>query len=187
MTIGSEQAYPDYIGRNQKAWSDRDSDYAATMRAKWASEPSWGIWDIPESQLRLLPDVTGRDVLEIGCGAAYLCAWLSQRGARVTGIDPTASQLQLATRFQREFDLHFSLVAGVGEMLPFPDEAFDVAISEYGAAIWADPYAWVPEAARVLRPGGELIIVGNSALLTLCVAEREEEGPAGNELLRPYF
>jgi hypothetical protein len=38
MTTGSEQAYPDYIGRNQKAWSDKDSDYAATMHAKWAGE-----------------------------------------------------------------------------------------------------------------------------------------------------
>ena len=50
MTTGSEQAYPD-IGRNQKAWSDRDSDYAATMHAKWAGEAAWGIWDIPEESL----------------------------------------------------------------------------------------------------------------------------------------
>ena len=186
MTSERHQDFPDYIERNQKAWSDRDSAYAATMHAKWAGEASWGIWDIPEEELRLLPDVEGRDALDIGCGAAYVCAWMSRRGARVTGIDPTASQLQLASRFQREFDLYFPLVAAGGEMLPFGDETFDLAISEYGAAIWADPYAWIPEAARVLRPGGELIVMGNSALLSLCVADSEEE-PAGRELLRPYF
>lgn len=112
---------------------------------------------------------------------------MSRRGARVIGIDPTTSQLQLAAQFQDEFGVSFPLVAGVGETLPFQDASFDVVISEYGAAIWADPYAWIPEAARVLRPGGELILLGNSVLLTLCIAEREEDDPAGNELLRPYF
>jgi hypothetical protein len=47
MTTGSEQSYPDYIGRNQKAWSDRDSDYAATTHAKWAGEAAWGqMWPL---------------------------------------------------------------------------------------------------------------------------------------------
>ena len=85
----SSDRYPDYIARNQKAWSNRDSDYAGNMRAKWASEASWGIWNVPEEELQLLPDVDGRDALDIGCGAAYVCAWLARRGARVTGIDPT--------------------------------------------------------------------------------------------------
>ena len=76
------------------------SDYAATIHAKWAGEAAWGIWDIPEEELRLLPVVEGRDALDIGCGAAYVCAWMARRGARVTGIDPTASQLQLALQAQ---------------------------------------------------------------------------------------
>jgi hypothetical protein len=43
VTTGSERDYPDYIERNQKAWSDRDADYADTMHAKWAGEAAWGI------------------------------------------------------------------------------------------------------------------------------------------------
>jgi hypothetical protein len=59
-------------------------------------------------------------------------------------------------------------------------------ISEYGAAIWADPHAWIPEASRLLRPGGELVFLGNSTLLMLCVPD-EDETPATAELRRPHF
>jgi hypothetical protein len=52
--------------------------------------------------------------------------------------------------------------------------------------LWADPYLWVPEAARVLRPGGTLIFLVNSALLTLCLPQ-EDGLPAGDRLLRPAF
>jgi SAM-dependent methyltransferase len=64
--------------------------------------------------------------------------------------------------------------------------AFDLVISEYGAAIWADPYRWIPEAARLLRPGGELIFLGNSTLLMLCAPD-DENVPATDRLLRPQF
>jgi len=59
-------------------------------------------------------------------------------------------------------------------------------MSEYGAAIWADPYRWIPEAARLLRPGGELVFLGNSTLLMLCAPE--EDGVAATALMRrPQF
>ena len=48
---------------------------------------------------------------------------------------------------------NIEFVQADAQALPFPDESFDLAISEYGASIWADPYRWIPEAARVLRPG----------------------------------
>jgi len=67
-----------------------------------------------------------------------------------------------------------------------PDAGFDLVISEYGAAIWADPYEWIPEAARLLRPGGWLIFLGNSSLLMLCVPEAAGE-PATDRLRRDYF
>ena len=71
--------------------------------------------------------------------------------------------------------------------MPLPEASFDLAISEYGAAIWADPYRWIPEAARLLRPGGELIFLGNSVLLMLTVPDLEVDGPATDRLIRPQF
>ena len=68
------------------------------------------------------------------------------------------------------------LIEANAEDVPLPDASFDLAISEYGASIWCDPYKWIPEAARLLRPGGELIFLRNS---TLCVALRARR--AGRE------
>lgn len=69
------------------------------------------------------------------------------------------------------------------EATGLPDGCFDLAISEYGASIWCDPYAWIPEAARLLRPGGLLVFLVNSPLLMLCMADLADE-PAGTELRR---
>ncbi len=70
--------------------------------------------------------------------------------------------------------------------MPYPDASFDIAISEYGASIWCDPYAWIPEAARLLRPGGELVFLFNSIFTILCGPD-DETIPAGDRLLRPLF
>ena len=102
------------------------------------------------------------------------------------GIDNSAAQLATAAGFQDEFVLRFPLDHGDSERLPFDDESFDFAISEYGAAIWCDPHRWLPEAARVLRAGGRLVILGNSDLMMLCVPE-DDSSPAGDRLLRPQF
>src|SRR5262249_15238414 len=163
----------EYVGSGERAWS-RD-------------EPAWGVWRVPESRLHVLPrDLAGLDAIELGCGTAYVSAWLTRRGARVVGIDTSAAQLATARRLQREHGLEFPLIHGNAERVPRPDASFDLAISEYGACLWADPYRWVPEAARLLRPGGLLVFLVNSHLFTLCVPE-EDDRPAGDRLLRPSF
>lgn len=180
-------ALPDYVERNQREWRAMAPRYAAAGRISWtADEPSWGIWSLPESELRVLPDVTGKDTLELGCGTAYVSAWLARRGARPVGLDPTPEQLASAARFQQEFGLAFPLIEGIAEAIPFPDESFDLVISEYGASIWSDPYRWIPEAARVLRPGGDLVFLVNGMLLMLCCDDYADV-PADTRLRRPYF
>jgi SAM-dependent methyltransferase len=124
--------------------------------------------------------------LEVGCGTGYVSAWLARAGASPVGLDNSARQLASAAMFQDEFELTFPLIHGVAERLPFRDEAFDLVISEYGAAIWSDPYTWISEAVRVLRPGGELIFLGNSVLFML-VAPELDGVPAESTLLRPQF
>ena len=178
----------DHVLRNRSAWNRSAAEYAAPGRRNWAaSEPSWGIWSIPESEAHLLPDVDGLDVIELGCGTGYVSAWLARRGARPVGIDISENQLATARALQDEHDLQFPLLQGSAEAVPLADATFDLAISEYGAAIWCDPYCWIPEAARLLRPGGRLIFLGNGALLMLTMTDSDAEGPAGTALRRDYF
>ncbi len=180
---------PEHVARNRAYWDEQAAGYAANGEESWAQdEPTWGIWRVPESELRLLPDdLEGRDVIELGCGTAYVSAWLARRGARPAGIDNSPRQLETARRLQVEHGLEFPLHLGNAEATPFPDASFDVAISEYGAAIWCDPYAWIPEAARLLRPGGELIFLGNSVLQMLTVRDLLVDGPSTDQLRRDQF
>jgi SAM-dependent methyltransferase len=181
---------PDHVARNRAYWDETQAPvYAASGRRAWeSSEISWGIFGVPETELRVLPDdVAGLDVIELGCGTAYFGAWLARRGARVTGVDNSAEQLRTAATLQEEHGLPFPLIHGNAESVPLPDASFDLAVSEYGASIWADPYRWVPEASRLLRPGGELVFLVNGTLWVLTVPETDTEGPAADRLLRPYF
>jgi SAM-dependent methyltransferase len=175
----------DYLQANVAAWEARQAEQLAMARRRWAGEPCWGIFSLPETESGVLPDsVAGMDTLELGCGTAYVSAWLARLGARPVALDPTPGQLANALRLQREFDLVFPLVRAVAEDVPLRDGSFDLIISEYGAAIWSDPYRWIPEAARLVRPGGELVFLGNSTLLMLCVPDLEGQA-AGRNLVRP--
>jgi SAM-dependent methyltransferase len=178
----------DYIKINAAAWDQRHDGQMETARRGWSADvPRWGIFGVSEQTVHLLPsDLRGKDVLELGCGTAYVSAWLAWRGANVVGVDPAAGQLAIARRFQEEYGLPFPLVRASGEHVPLTAGSFDLLISEYGAAIWSDPYEWIPEASRLLRPGGELVFLGNSTLLMLCVPD-EDETPATTELRRPQF
>jgi SAM-dependent methyltransferase len=176
----------DHVARNRALWDQRAHEWVDGGRRGWAdTEIAWGIWQMPEAQVRALPAVAGRDVVELGCGTAYWSAWLARRGARVVALDNSTRQLATARMLQREHALTFPPVHGDAEHAPFRAERFDLAISEYGAAIWCDPYRWVPEAARILRPAGELVFLRNGLLFSLCAPDSED--PAGNRLLRPYF
>jgi SAM-dependent methyltransferase len=179
---------PEHVARNRAYWDGRADWYATPGARNWATdEVSWGIWSIPEDDVGMLPAVLeGRDAIELGCGTAYVSAWLARRGARPTGIDNSEAQLSTARELQRRHGIEFPLIHGNAESVPLPDASFDVAISEYGASIWCDPYEWIPEAARLLRPGGELVFLVNSVLGMLCAPE-EETGNTTDRLQRPQF
>lgn len=176
---------PDYLAPNRAEWTANAPVYARHAEVLWGqAEATWGIWGVPEAELRLLERVAGLDVLEVGCGTAYVSAWMARRGARPVGLDPTWAQLETARAMQDKFGQSFPLVCAIGEALPFPDASFDLVFSEYGSALWSDPYRWVPEAARVLRPGGALTFLTNATLLVLC-ADDDADVPASECLRRP--
>lgn len=120
------------------------------------------MWGVSETELRLLPEtMQGLAAVELGCGTGYVSAWMARRGARVCAIDNSAEQLASARRLAALHALSIDFVHGNAEATPYPDASFDFAISEYGAAIWCDPQRWLPEAWRILRPGGQLVFLGH--------------------------
>jgi SAM-dependent methyltransferase len=186
----ADSGMPDYVAQNRLAWDGLAADYAEPGRRGWSQdEPSWGIFGVREAELRMLPgDLADKDTIELGCGTGYVSAWLARRGARPVGIDNSPKQLETARELQAEFGIEFPLYLGNAEATPFPDASFDFAISEYGAAIWCDPYKWIPEAARLLRPGGRLHFLGNGLLLMLTTPpDAADDTPSGACLERPLF
>lgn len=179
---------PEHVRRNRTLWDGWAAGYAEAGEQAWGEvEPSWGIWEVPEAEVGMLPrELAGCDAIELGCGTAYVSAWLARRGARVVGIDNSDVQLETARRLQREHGISFPLLHGNAEAVPRPDASFDFAISEYGACLWADPRRWIPEAARLLRPGGRLHFLVNSFLLMLCMPEADDVA-ADARLQRPAF
>jgi len=175
----------DYVAKNREAWTRSNEEYtAARAEGAWIQgEITWGMTKVPESELRMLPELNGKDVVELGCGTAYFGAWLKRAGARrVVGVDVTPAQLATAQRMNEQTGLGLELVEANAEETGLPGESFDLAVSEYGASIWCDPDKWVAEAARLLRPGGELLFLRNATLAILCA---REEGGTSETLQRP--
>jgi SAM-dependent methyltransferase len=176
---------PDYVAINREGWTRANAEYTdAQAREAWAQEGiSWGQWAVRESELGVLPEVAGKDVIELGCGTAYFGAWLKRAGARrVVGVDVTPAQLETARRLDEEFGLGLELIEANAENVPLPAASFDLAVSEYGASIWCDPALWIAEAARLLRLDGELVFLRGTTLRILC---SPDEGKVGERLERP--
>ena len=169
--MSSTPDLPDYVLENRSHWdATADAWVDPAIRSWVAQEPTWGSWGLPEQKLQLLPiDMSGMTAIELGCGTAYVSAWMAKRGAQVVGIDNSERQLATARRLSAEHGIEIELIHGNAETVPYPDSSFDFAISEYGAAIWCDPYRWIPEAFRLLRPGGRLVFLGTSPLVQLCM------------------
>ena len=178
---------PDSIAANVAEWSETNAQYTdAQAERAWApQELTWGVFGVRDDAIGSpLGGLKGVDVVELGCGTAYFSAQLARRGARPVGVDPTPAQLDTARRMMERTGIGFPLVEAPGERVPLPDASFDLAVSEFGASLWADPALWVPEAARLLRPGGRLVFLTNSFVSYLCAID---EGGTAETLQRPQF
>lgn len=170
---------------NRELWTQANAEYTDdhALRAWAAEDITWGVFNVSERQLGVLGEVAGLDVVELGCGTAYISAWLAKRGARPVGVDLTPAQLSTARRCQDRFGLWFPLVEADAGAVPLRAGRFDLAISECGASLWCEPARWIPEAARLLRPGGRLIFHTVGLLVAMCLPA--ETGPAGQALIHP--
>jgi SAM-dependent methyltransferase len=142
--------------QNRASWNADSDAYQERHGAQLAESSglAWGVAQIPEDELQILGDVSGKDVLELGCGAAQWSIALAKVGARPVGLDLSERQLDHARRLMGEAGVDFPLIHGSAEHVPLPDASFDVVFCDHGAMTFADPYRTVPEAARLLRPDG---------------------------------
>jgi SAM-dependent methyltransferase len=173
--------------RNRDSWNE-DAD-AYQRRNGPLLEASggmaWGVWQIPEAELRVLGDVRDREILELGCGAAQWSIALAQAGARPVGLDLSERQLDHARTLMAAAAVDFPLVHASAERVPLPDASFDIVFCDHGAMTFADPYRTVPEAARLLRPGGLFAFSHGSPILAIAWAADAER--AGERLIADYF
>ena len=173
--------------RNRAFW-DRASDEYQQRHAAFIGqpEPRWGMWQLPEGELCILGDVSGKDVLELGCGAAQWSILLAQRGARVVGLDNSARQLEHARELMVAAEVDFPLVHSGAEHVPLPDASFELVFCDHGAMTLADPYLTVPEVARLLRPGG-LFAFSHSTPLAMVCWNADKTDAVERRLVRDYF
>jgi ubiquinone/menaquinone biosynthesis C-methylase UbiE len=176
-----------HIRHNRAAWDAASAGYdrrhARVLGGRSAT--SWGLFRIPESELRLLGPTRGKRVLELGCGAARWSIGLARRGARPTGLDLSSNQLTRARELQRAAGIRFPLVRASAERLPFRSSVFDVVFCDWGAMTFTDPQRSVPECARVLRRGGTLVFATASPFRYLSLDPVKDR--QSRRLVRPYF
>ena len=171
-----------HVRQNRKTWDFMAAGYQAKHGERLTETArAWGVWRIPEAEIRALGDVAGRDVLELGCGAAQWSMALTEDGGRAVGVDLSAEQL----RYAREAASALPLVQGSAEELPFRDGTFDLVLSDHGAVGFADPARTVPEVARVLCPGGRFVFSIGTPFLFMCWNPKTER--VDTRLHAPWF
>lgn len=187
MSSDTGPTLTEHEARNRAMWDGYSDEYQAKHGDYLAASGgyAWGTTQIPESELRVLGDVAGREILEFGCGAAQWSIALARLGARPVGLDLSERQLQHARRLMAEAGVDFPLVHASAEAVPLPDSSFDVVFCDHGAMTFADPYRTVPEVARLLRTGGLFAFSHHSPIETICWPLDAEE--VGEQLALDYF
>lgn len=130
----------------------------------------------------MLPRALSRSpkkALDVDCGEGRFCRMLKPHGIDVTGIDPTPALLSAARARDREC----TYLEAAAEQLPFDDNAFDLVVSYLSLIDIADTQAAISEMARVLTPGGAVLIANLNSFNTACSGW--VKGAAGEHLYFP--
>lgn len=144
---------------NRDDW-DRSADEYQAEHGEFLRDVGF-VWcpeGLDEADARLLGEVEGRRVLEVGSGAGQCARWLVTRGARVVAFDLSLRQLQHSRRIDQDTGVAVPSVCATATDIPFADDSFDLAFSAYGALPFVqDATRVLAEVARVLRPGGRFV------------------------------
>lgn len=177
--------------RANRAWWDADAEDYHREHADFLGVDSSGgefVWcpeGLHEGDVHLLGDVTGRDVLEVGCGSAPCARWLASQGARAVGLDLSLGMLRRGRAAMDAGGPRVPLVQATADALPFVDDSFDLACSAFGAVPFvSDSGVVMAEVARVLRPGGLWVFSVNHPMRWVFP---DDPGPTGLTATIPYF
>jgi SAM-dependent methyltransferase len=122
-----------------------------------------------------------RNALDVGCGEGRFCRMLEARGIDTVGVDPTPALISVAqTR-----DARGTYVQATAERLPFREGAFDLVVSYLSLIDIPDVETAIPEMARVLRPGGTLLIANLTSFNTACADEGWVKDAGGRRVHYP--
>lgn len=171
---------------NRADW-DRSADEYQAEHGAFLRDSGfiWSPEGLDEATARLLGDVEGQAILEVGCGAGQCSRWLLDRGAHPVGVDLSIRQLQHSARLDDSTGLQVSVVCATATRLPFEDASFDHAFSAFGALPFvADVEPVMREVARVVRAGGRWVFaVSHPMKWTL----PDDPSNAGLTVARSYF
>jgi ubiquinone/menaquinone biosynthesis C-methylase UbiE len=144
---------------NRRDWDRYADEYQSTHGAFLGDAGFvWGPEGLTEDVAGLLGDVTGKRVLELGCGAGQCSRWVIRHGGTAVGLDVSHRQLQHSSRLDAGTGIPVPVVGATATQVPFVDASFDVVFSSFGALQFvADAQAAVDEVRRVLRPGGRFV------------------------------
>ena len=186
-TTANPDGLTEHAARNRAMWDGYSDEYQAKHGDQLAASGglAWGTSQVPEAELQILGEVAGRDILELGCGAAQWSIALAKVGARPVGLDLSERQLSHARRLMAEAGVEFPLVHGSAEAVPLPDASFDIVFCDHGAMTFADPFLTVPEVARLLRPDGLFAFSHHSPIESICWPLGAET--VGQQLALEYF
>lgn len=153
--------------------------------AQWRSSRLGQITDALEQQLlfALLGSVADKTLLDIGCGDGALASALARRGAIVTGLDADSVMIAAARRRAKIEGTQLHLVEGQAERLPFNDASFDLVVAVTVLCFVRDAERAFMEMARVLKPGGRLVI-GELGRWSFWAAHRRVRGWLGDPTWR---
>ena len=176
----------EHARKNRAFWDRQAESYQVEHGKQLSNVPlGWGVWSIPERELRVLGDVRGKDVLELGCGGAQWSIGLAQLGARCVGLDNSERQLEFARKAIEEAGLSIPLIHASAETVPLPDTSFDIIFCDHGAMSFTDPVLSIPEAARLLRHGGLFAFNAETPLHFTCFDRARDR--ISTELQISYF
>ncbi|MFC4591154.1 class I SAM-dependent methyltransferase [Sphaerisporangium corydalis] len=173
--------------RANRGWWDASADDYQAEHGAFLGDAGF-VWcpeGLEEAGARLLGEVRGRRVLEIGCGAGQCGRWLTAQGAEVAAFDLSHRQLQHSRRIDEQVGARLPVVQADAARVPFAARSFDLACSAYGALPFvADAGAVLAETRRVLRPGGRFVF---SVSHPVRWAFPDDPGPRGLTADRSYF